>query len=220
VGSRFGRVRGFRDRAEAGEALAATLADADLDDPLVLALPRGGIQVAAPVARRLDAPLDLLLVRKIGVPWHPELAMGAIAEGGYVVRDERVVSEAGVGSAEFERVVAREQQEIVRRAALYRDGREPPDLAGRTVVIVDDGLATGSTARVAVQAARAGGAATVVVAVPVGSPQAVKLLEALADEVVCLLAPFGFSAVGAWYEDFRQVSDDEVRETLAEARSG
>lgn len=212
-------MRGFRNRIDAGEALADALEGADLDDPLILALPRGGIEVAAPVARRLDAPLDVLLVRKIGVPWQPELAMGAIAEGGYTVRDDRVVTEAGVGGREFERVVAREQQEIERRATRYRGDRPPPDLTDRTVVIVDDGLATGSTARVAVQAARAGGAAAVIVAVPVGSPQAVQLLETLADDVLCLLAPSGFSAVGGWYADFRQVTDEQVRDVLVAARS-
>lgn len=218
------RIRGdgdvglpFRDRVDAGRRLAAVLAEVDLGEDVVVAgLPRGGVPVAAEVADRLGAPLDVVIVRKVGVPGQPELAMGAVGEGGVVVRDERVLSAVAPPTDAVDRAVAAEQAEVEVRARRFRPGREQRDLAGRTVVIVDDGLATGSTAEAAVAVARAQHAARVVVAAPVGSRQAVARLEAVADAVLCLATPPGFGAVGYWYEDFSETTDDEVVALLGE----
>ncbi|MDN8611828.1 phosphoribosyltransferase [Variovorax ginsengisoli] len=205
----------FKDRRDAGRALAKAL-EAWRGRPgvLVLALPRGGVPVAWEVARALGAPLDVLVVRKLGFPGQEEYAMGAIASGGVRVMGE---ADAGwpVSARELEAVVAREQAELVRREQRYRGGRPPLDLAGRVLILVDDGLATGATMSAAVQAARAGYPKQVIVAVPVASTEAVQSLSALADEVVCLFTPEHFRAVGLWYQDFTQTSDEEVDRLLA-----
>jgi predicted phosphoribosyltransferase len=204
----------FRDRRDAGRALAASLTHRRDDDPVVLGLPRGGVPVAYEVAQALDAPLDVLVVRKLGVPWHPELGMGAVGEGGVRFVNRDVVRRAGIGEAELDDVTARERLEVELRANRFRCGRAGLPLQGRVVIIVDDGLATGGTAHAAVEVARARGAAEVVLAVPVAPPEAVDELTRTADEVVCLSAPPSFSAVGAWYRDFRQTTDEEVAELL------
>lgn len=191
----------------------------DLEDPVVLGLPRGGVVVAVPVAEALAAPLDVLVVRKLGVPWHPELGMGAIAEGDVVVVNRDLMEKAGVSDFELEEVEGRERRELERRAVLYRQGSGAVELNRRTALIVDDGLATGFTARAAIASARRKGATSVVLAVPVGAPTTVKELSALADRVVCPMQPPNLGAVGAWYRDFDQVSDDEVIEAIR-ARSG
>lgn len=182
---------------------------------LVLALPRGGVPVAAEVARRVGAELDLLLVRKLGVPGHRELAMGAIASGGIRVINTDVLDGTGVPADAVEAVVAEEQAELERRARVYRGDRPPPVLRDRRVVVVDDGLATGATMLAAVQAARAGGAVEVSVAAPVGSGPAIERMESVADAVVCPLVPDRFVAVGWWYADFDEVEDDSIRAILA-----
>lgn len=201
----------FRDRVQAGQQLGEALAGTDLGHaPVVAGLPRGGVPVAAQVADRLDASLDVIIVRKVGVPGQRELAMGAVGEGGVVVQDARVLQAVAPSERDVERTVAAEQAEVEARAHRFRPGRERRSLMGRTVVVVDDGLATGSTAEAAVRVARAQGAARIVVAVPVGSPAAVTRLEAVADAVLCLAAPAHFGAVGAFYDDFSETTDDEV----------
>jgi len=208
----------FTDRTEAGRRLAERLAsDASLD-PIVIALPRGGVPVAAEVARRLRAPLDVLIVRKIGCPWHPELGVGALAEGGIRVLHERLVHDLGIEAAELEPIIEREQAEIERRARLYRGSEPALLLAGRVVIVVDDGLATGYTARAAVAALRHQGARRIALAVPVASPATIAEMGAIADEVVALLAPESLVAIGLFYDDFRQTTDDEVVALLAGAR--
>lgn len=210
----------FRDRVEAGRALALALAPRAAPEVVVLGLPRGGVVVAAEVARALGGILDLVVVRKVGVPWQPELAMGAIAavdDDVETVSDSRVRDRLSVDEESFERARGREVVELRRREAAYRQGRPPPPLTGRPVVLVDDGLATGSTMRAAVAATRRQRPASLVVAVPVGSPAACASLAAEVDEVVCLWAPGSFRAVGQGYADFRPTSDDEVREALARA---
>ncbi|SCE70564.1 Predicted phosphoribosyltransferase [Micromonospora viridifaciens] len=203
----------YRDRAEAGQRLADRLTDlAGRPDVIVLGLVRGGVHVARVIAERLGAPLDVLVVRKLGVPWAPEVAYGALGPDGVEVLNEMVAGR--LSDADKAEVRQREQAELDRRERRYRAGRSPLDLAGRTAVIADDGLATGATARAAVQVARHLGAARVVVAVPVGSDQAYEMLAAEADQVVILETPPDFMAVGAYYEDFHEVSDDEVTEAL------
>ena len=209
----------FADRRDAGRRLAVRLSELRLDRPVVLALVRGGVPVGAEVAQALGAPLDVFVVRKVGAPSSPEFGIGAVAEGGVAVANARGMQLAGVDEDVFELLADRQRGEVERRVALYRGGREPPDVRGRTVVVVDDGLATGVTARGAVAAVRAMGAHRVVVAVPVGAPDSIEMLEAEADEVVCLAAPPGFTAVGAWYDDFHQVTDDEVITLVQEARA-
>lgn len=205
----------FRDRVEAGRDLAARLADhQELAHPVVLGLPRGGVPVAAEVAARLAAPLDVFVVRKLGAPEQPELAMGAIASGGVRVLNRGVVRHLGISAAAIEEVAGRELTELARREREYRGDRPAVRLGDRTVILVDDGLATGATMRAAVQAVRAMGPARIVVAVPVGAPESCRLVSEVADEVVCLHAPSAFGAVGAYYTDFRQTTDDEVRRLL------
>ena len=211
-------ARAFRDRRDAGRRLAASLAGyAHAPDVLVLALPRGGVPVAYEVARALNAPLDAFLVRKLGVPGHEELAMGAIATGGVRVLNDDVIDHLRLPPSAIEATAAREAQELERRERAYRDDRPPPDVRGKTAILVDDGLATGSTMRAAVAALRQQGPARIVVAVPVAAPPTCDLLRASVDQVVVAMAPESFVAVGLWYEDFSPTTDAEVRELLARA---
>jgi predicted phosphoribosyltransferase len=208
----------FRDRADAGRALAKHLTEySGRRDVLVLALPRGGVVVGFEVARALGLALDVLVVRKLGIPGYPELAMGAIASGGARIVSDDVVGALGISDAVIEAVTEREQRELARRERAYRGAVPPPSMRARTVLLVDDGLATGSTMRAAIASLRERGAARIVVAAPVGAAETCAELEDDADEVVCVRAPELFDAVGSWYEDFTQTSDDEVRELLARA---
>jgi predicted phosphoribosyltransferase len=208
----------FRDRDEAGWYLASKLpAYAGRPDVIVLALPRGGVPVAFEVARSLQAPLDVFLVRKLGTPGREELAMGAVASGGGCVFNDVVVDALGITEEEIAEAVARERQELERRERLYRDGRPAPDVRGRTVILVDDGFATGSSMRAAVAALRRRGPARVVVAVPVGAAESCAELREDADEVVCVATPQPFYGVGRWYGNFSQTTDEEVRDLLARA---
>ena len=201
----------FADRAAAGVALAAEMKRRPLRPlVLVLGLPRGGVPVAHEIARALEAPLDVMLVRKVGMPGQPELAIGAVAAGGIVVHDRTLEREYPGIAAAFERVAAEERRELSRRERVYRAGLAPLFLEGKTVLLVDDGLATGSTMLAAVRAARAAGAGAVVVAVPVASAQAAALVGAEADELVVLQIPAMLFAIGEWYERFEQLEDDEV----------
>ena len=200
----------FADRVAAGRALAAALQHLRADDVVVLGLPRGGVPVAAQVARALAAPLDAVVVRKLGLPEQPELAMGAVGEDGVVVRNEGVLQRSGVSDDTLAQAVARESAEVGRRAARLRQGRPRRTVDGRTAVLVDAGLATGATARAALQVLRAGGARRLVLAVPVAPAEAVLALRGDADEVVVLHAAHRFSSVSAWYDDFPPTSEDEV----------
>ena len=208
----------FDNRRQAGRELARQLGSyAGRDDVIVLGLPRGGVPVAAEVARALRAPLDVLVVRKLGVPGHEELAMGAVASGGARVLNASIVRDLGVSGDAVARIEREERAEVARRERLFRGGRPALDCRGKTVVLVDDGIATGATMRSAVAALGSGPAARVVVATPVAAPEAVEVLRREADEVVCLGTPHGFLAVSRWYRDFPQTSDAEVRELLAAA---
>jgi predicted phosphoribosyltransferase len=210
----------FRNRRDAGRRLAAELSDyADQSDVLVLALPRGGVPVAFEVARALHAPLDVFMVRKLGLPGYEELAMGAIATGGMRVLDEDLLRMLNVPLDTIERVTAIELCELERRERQYRGDRPPPDVRGHTVILIDDGLATGSTMRAAVAALRKEGAKKIVVAVPVAPPETCEALRAQVDDIVCGVTPDPFRAVGLWYADFSQTTDEEVRELLARAAS-
>jgi putative phosphoribosyl transferase len=209
----------FVDRRDAGKQLAAELADFAQDQPVVVALPRGGVPVAAELARALGAPLEILAVRKLGAPGNPELAVGAVAEDGTGVLDPRSAGQLGMTQAMLDETLARESDELKRRVERYRDGRAPIALAGRTVIVVDDGLATGMTDLAAVRALRKRGARRIMVAAPVGSGESVSMLAAEADRVICLTIPERFFGVGVWYEDFAPVSDEEVIALLAEAGS-
>jgi predicted phosphoribosyltransferase len=205
----------FTDRRHAGRVLASRLTKyAGRDDVIVLALPRGGVPVAYEVASALGAPMDVFLVRKLGTPGHRELAMGAIASGGVRVINEDVVQWYGISESAIDRIAREEQEELERREREYRDDRPVPDLTNKVVIVIDDGLATGSTMRAAAQAMRARHPARVVIAVPVGAPQTCTELAASADEVICARMPEPFSAVGQWYLNFAQTDDDEVRQLL------
>jgi putative phosphoribosyl transferase len=208
----------FPNRAEAGRLLAEKLDKyAGRDDVLVLGLPRGGVPVAYEVAQRLGAPLDVFIVRKLGVPGFEELALGAIASGGVRVLNDDVIRALPNANELIESVTAKEMEELERREQRYRDGRPAPELRGRTVILVDDGLATGATMRAAVAALRQRGAAKIVVAVPVGAADTCREFEAEVDETVCAIASEWFQAVGQYYDDFSQTSDEEVRELLRRA---
>jgi putative phosphoribosyl transferase len=210
--------RAFQDRTEAGRRLAEKLEKyAGRTDVIVLGLPRGGVPVAYEVAKQLRAPLDVFVVRKLGVPGFEELAAGAIATGGVRVLNEDVVRALPHAEEMIESVAARETAELERREHEYRDGRPAPALADRIVIVVDDGLATGATMRAAVKALRQSGAAKIVVAIPVGPPDTCRELEEEADKVICLSTPPFFQAVGQYYEDFSQTSDEDVCELLARA---
>jgi putative phosphoribosyl transferase len=210
--------RAFPDRAEAGRFLATKLSKySGRDDVIVLGLPRGGVPVAYEVARALRVPLDVFIVRKLGVPGFEELAVGAIASGGVRVLNEDVARALPNADEIIEAVTKHETAEVERREQKYRDGRPAPEIQGKTAILIDDGLATGATMRAAVKALRQRGAAKIVVAVPVGPLDTCKEFEEEADEVVCASAPEFFQAVGQYYEDFSQTSDDEVRELLARA---
>ncbi len=208
----------YRDRIEAGKRLATQLTEyADRADVLVLALPRGGVPVAFEVAKVLHAPLDIFLVRKLGVPGHEELAMGAIATGGVRVLNKDVMRYARIPDEVIDRVAAKEQRELERRERLYRGDRPAPDVRGRTVILVDDGLATGSTMRAAAVALRVQQPQQIVVAVPVAAAATCDEFRDEVDEVVCAVTPEPFQAVGLWYEDFSQTTDKEVHDLLERA---
>ena len=206
----------FRDRVDAGRVLARKLDRyRGRPDLLVLALPRGGVPVAFEVARELGAPLDVFVVRKLGMPGHEEYAIGAIASGGVRIINEEAITAFGVTDDEIEAVTAAESAELERRERRYRDGRPPPEIAGKTVILVDDGLATGSTMRAAVEALREEGPARLVVAVPTAAPETCQEIGRLVDDMVCAMTPEPFYAVGLWYDDFGQTTDEEVHDLLA-----
>ena len=207
----------YRDRRHAGTELGHRLGHLKGDDVVVLALPRGGVPVGFEVARALEAPLDVFVVRKLGLPGHSEFAMGAIASGGVRVLNDEVVRLYRIPQQVVDAIAREEQAELERREQAYRGGRPPLDVRHRTVVLIDDGLATGSTMKAAVQAVRALGPARIIVAVPVASPDTCREFATIADDIVCALAPEHFAAVGQWYDDFRQTTDEEVRELLRAA---
>jgi predicted phosphoribosyltransferase len=204
----------FANRRDAGRRLADQLRRLDLDAPVVLGLPRGGVPVAYEVACALDAPLDVLVARKIGAPFQPELGVGAIAEGGVTVFDQATLRSLRLEVSDLDTTVTREQAELQRRVERYRGAAEPPDVTGRTAIVVDDGLATGVTARAALRAVRRGNPARVVLAVPVGPPETATFMRPDADEVVVVESPAHLAAVGQWYDDFAQTTDQEVVELL------
>jgi predicted phosphoribosyltransferase len=207
----------FPDRHSAGKLLADAVEPVVAgEDAVILALPRGGVPVAYEVAKRLGAPLDVLLVRKLGVPWQPELAFGAIATGDIVVKNDDHLKALGLKPDVVDDIVERERAEIDRREHLYREGRAPLDIANRTVVVVDDGIATGSTVRAALKSLERRGVRKRIVACPVAAAETVRALEKLAHEVICLRTPVAFGAVGTWYDDFAPVFDSEVKELLEE----
>jgi predicted phosphoribosyltransferase len=212
--------RFFHDRAEAGRLLADRLEKyAGKPDVIVLALPRGGVPVAYEVAHALKVPMDVFIVRKLGVPGHEELAMGAVATGAVRVLNDQVVSGLGIPDYVIDAVVNWETEELKRRERLYRGSRPAPDVRGKTVILVDDGLATGSTMLAAAQALRQQKPGRIVVAVPVAAPDTCELLQSQVDEVICPVTPEPFYAVGLWYRDFSQTTDEEVRELLARSSS-
>ncbi len=212
------KLQRFRDRTQAGQILAAQLAAyANRPDVLVLAFPRGGVPVAFEVARALHAPLDVIIVRKLGVPREEELAMGAIASGGVHVLNDDVVQLLGISEEEINRVAAHEQREVERRERLYRGDRPAYEVHGRTVILVDDGIATGATMRAAVAAVRQQQPARIVIAIPVAASSTCEEFAGEVDELVCVLRPEAFFAVGFWYEHFSQTTDEEVRDLLQQA---
>ncbi len=208
----------YKDRVEAGKYLAKKLANyAQRNDVLVLALPRGGVPVAFEVAQTLDAPMDIFLVRKLGVPGHEELAMGAISTGGVRIINSDVVDHLRIPARVVDAVVDTELRELERRERIYRGNRAEPDVSGKTVILVDDGLATGSTMRAAAEALRQQNPARIVVAVPVSAPETCDQYQMGVDEIICAVTPETFVGVGQWYRDFAQTTDDEVRQLLARA---
>lgn len=206
----------FKNRQQAGEELARALKHhAGTANTIVLALPRGGVPVAVPIARALSAPLDVLLVRKLGCPGHAELAMGAIASGQFIVRNEEVIRERKIPEQAIDQVIRTQQAELARRDTVYRGHRPMPDLHNRPVILVDDGLATGATLGVAIKAVQSQQPAKIIVAIPVGAADSVQRLSSEVDELVCLYMPAPFFAIGQWYLDFDQVSDQAVCEALS-----
>lgn len=210
----------FRDRADAGRRLAVLLEPYGEQRPIVLAIPRGGVPVATEIARALDAPLDVVVVRKVGAPGNPEFAIGALAEGDVRILSEQAVQALGLSGEALKQLLARGERELLQRLLRYRGECEPVSLRGRTAILVDDGLATGSSALAAVESLRRRGAARVILAVPVAAPQAVRMLSRSADEVLCVEAPTSLWAVGYWYEDFRPTRDEDITALLAERRAG
>lgn len=208
----------FRNRQDAGRKLAAELAVYADQGPIILALPRGGVPVGYEVARALHAPLDVWVVRKIGVPWHPELGVGAVCEGGYLYLSREILERVGLSEEELSGVIERERAEVEQRVRKFRGRRPPPQLRGRVVILVDDGIATGGTVRVALRALRAEEPGKLVLAVPVAAPDIVDALATDVDRIVSLLTPRDLYAIGLWYEDFEQVTDDEVVRLLERAR--
>jgi putative phosphoribosyl transferase len=212
-------VKIYEDRYAAGRALVPAIQRFELTNPIVLGLPRGGVPVAHEVALALQAPLDTITVRKLGLPWQPELAIGAIASGGVKVLNEKLVAQLpNLNEAEINAIVGKEMQELARREQLYRGDWPHPDLAQRDVVLVDDGLATGATMRAAAEAVLSQEPSRVLVAVPVGSKEAVRLLQAKVDDIVCLETPSPFFAIGYFYRNFGPTEDEEVRSLLTDAR--
>lgn len=210
----------YANRTDAGRRLATYLSKyAGRRDVIVLALPRGGVPVGHEVAQALNAPLDVFVVRKLGLPWQEELAVGAIASGGAVVLNDDVVRISGITRDQLDRVTRAEEAELHRRERQYRGDRAFPDLRGKTVILVDDGLATGATMRAAVEALRREGPSSVVVAVPVAASETCQRLQSIADDVICAMTPDPFEAVGLWYDDFSQTTDAEVQDLLSRARS-
>lgn len=216
--SMFGSVV-FEDRRHAGQALAEALAELSLHDPVVLALPRGGVPVGYEIAEQLGAPLDMLIVRKLGVPGHEELAMGAIASGDARVLNPDVIASLGITELIIERVAAREQRELERRERLFRGERAPVPVEQRSVILVDDGLATGATMRAAAVSLRKRQPREIIAAVPVGAPSSCAQLLQVVDRLICLAQPEPFYGVGLWYREFAQTSDEEVRRLLEQNRS-
>jgi putative phosphoribosyl transferase len=212
----------FRDRKDAGERLAAQLLHLKGKTPVVLALPRGGVAIGAEIARLLGAPLDIVLVRKIGVPWQPELALGAVADGGMpeTFIDERMAKALAIPDDYVREETARQLAELERRRQIYAAGRPPVEVKGRTAIVVDDGIATGATMRVALRAVRRAGPAWLVLAAPVAAAETLAALKGEADESVCAAVPEGLGAIGFYYEDFHQMSDGEVTALLAQAEPG
>lgn len=214
-------ARRFNDRQDAGKQLASALDQfEDQTDLVVFGLPRGGVPVAFEVARHLDAPLDLVVVRKIGVPGQPELAMGAVASGGVVIRNEQVIRALGMSNARFEAASHKALDELREREMALRGAEHEIDIRGKTAIVVDDGMATGSTMQAAVEALRTLGPERVVIAVPVAAPEVVERMGGVADEVICLLIPRSLVAVGAWYRHFGQTPESEVRRLLESAAEG
>ena len=211
-------VTRFRDRADAGRRLAVLLEEYRAESPVVLGLPRGGVPVAYEVARFLGAPLDVLVVRKVGVPWHPELGAGAVAEGGCLHLSPDVLAAVGLTEQDLAATIHEKRKDVEARVRRFRGGGARAELRGRTVILVDDGIATGGTMRVALQAIKAAAPRKIVLAVPVASPEVLESLADDVDRIVCPLVPADLYAIGLWYEDFRQVADDEVARLLEQSR--
>jgi putative phosphoribosyl transferase len=211
-------MNGFRDRQDAGRRLAAELRSYATEHPIVLALPRGGVPVGYEIARALRAPLDVWVVRKVGVPWHPELGVGALAEGGYVHLNQDILGHIGLSKDELAEAIERKQREVEQRVQRFRGDHPRPVLRDRTIIVVDDGIATGGTVRAAIHSIRAQEPKAIVLAVPVAAPQTIQVIEPEVDRVVCLKTPADLYAIGLWYVDFTQVSDDEVLHFLERAR--
>jgi putative phosphoribosyl transferase len=208
----------FRNREEAGHQLADKLEPLAKDHPIVLALPRGGVPVGYEIARALHAPLDVWVVRKIGVPWHPELGVGAVAEGGHVHLSSDVLEHVGLTEDALSELIERKREEVEERVRKFREDRPAPDIRGRTVILVDDGIATGGTVHAAVRSIRAGKPKQIVLAVPVAARDTLARLESEVDRVICLLTPYDLYAIGLWYADFDQVPDAQVIRLLERAR--